>query len=243
MAEERKIRAKAHPGRRARLWRRVKIALIWTWILACTGLISVVVIGKQRLDKAVLRVPNLPTVREEVNVPPSVVVSADGEVLYSVQQQYRLYVSIEKIPQKVIDATIAAEDKRFREHVGVDFKAMFGILAETMRYGKPPRGGSTLTMQIAKNVYTSSEQTIDRKLDDMALATMIERSLTKDQIVELYLNQVYYGELAYGIGAAAHVYFGKKDLNELTIAEAALLARLVRRPSKENPFKNPKVAM
>lgn len=204
---------------------------------------SVVVVGKQRLDKAVLLVPNLPDVRAALHNRPSVILSEAGKVLYSVQPQYRLYFSIEDIPQRVIDATIAAEDKRFREHDGVDFRAMFGILAETLRYGKPPRGGSTLTMQIAKIVYTSREQTIDRKLDDMALATMIERTMTKDQIVEMYLNKVYYGERAYGIGAAANVYFGKKDLNELTIAESALLARLVRRPSQENPFKNREVAI
>ncbi|MCH8979603.1 MAG: transglycosylase domain-containing protein, partial [Armatimonadetes bacterium] len=242
MAGERKIRAKARPGRGARLWRRAKIALIWTWILACVGLMSVVVVGKQRLDKAVLLVPNLPTVIENVNNRPSVIVSADGVVLYSIQAQYRRPVSIEKIPQKVIDATEAAEDKRFREHDGVDFKTMFGILAQTIREGEVPRGGSTLTMQMAKRLYTSTDRTMDRKLDDMALAMMIERSLTKDQIIELYLNQIYYGELAYGIGAAADVYFGKTDLYDLTIAEAALLARLVRRPSDENPFKNPKVA-
>ena len=204
---------------------------------------SVAVVGKQRLDEAVLRIPNLPTVRQDVNNKPSVIMSADGVVLHSIQAQYRRPMTIEQIPQKVIDATLAAEDKRFYQHDGIDFQAMFGILADTLRYGKKPRGGSTLTMQIAKRVYTSTDQTFDRKLDDMALATMIERTLTKDQILALYLNEVYYGELAYGIGAAADVYFGKKDLNELTIAESALLARLVRRPSKENPFKNREVAI
>ncbi|HXH60167.1 MAG TPA: PBP1A family penicillin-binding protein, partial [Fimbriimonadaceae bacterium] len=198
--------------------------------------ITAAVAFKPHLDKAEKLVPNLSAVIESVASDPSVIVGDDGTVLYSMQSQYRRPVDIEHIPQTVIDATLAAEDKRFYEHEGIDFKAMMNLIVLTLRSGSVPRGGSTLTMQLAKNVYTSPAKTISRKLDDMALAVVIEQKLTKDQILELYLNQVFYGQGAYGIGAAADVYFGKKDLNDLTVSEAALLARLVRRPSRENPF-------
>ena len=211
---------------------------LWYVVLTVSFLVIVaMVVFVPRLGKAEKLIHNLPAIIEQVNSEPTRFVSSDGETLYSVQNQYRRPVTIDEVPQVVINATLAAEDKRFYHHDGIDFKAMTNLaLITLMSGGDIPRGGSTLSMQIAKRVYTSPEKTLGRKLDDMALAVMIERSLSKDQILALYLNQVFYGESAYGIGAASDVYFGKKDLKDLTLAEAALLARIVRRPSKENPF-------
>lgn len=176
---------------------------------------------------------SLPAVLEEVAKRPSLIVSADGKPLYRVMNEYRRPVAYDNIPQLVIDATVAAEDKRFFEHSGIDY---WGIGRAVFNAGRKG-GGSTLTMQLAKRAFTSTEKSLKRKVRDMALAIMIEREKTKFQILELYLNQVYYGSGAFGIGAAADVYFGK-SLDQLTVAEAALLARLVRRPSDENPFDN-----
>jgi penicillin-binding protein 1A len=233
-----KARARTGVAKPSKLRRRIKIALWSIGIGVSLFAILFAIVFIPRLNEAQSKIPNLPMIMEQVNSQPSVIVSDDGETLYSMQGQYRRPVSIEDVPQVVINATLAAEDKRFYEHDGVDFKVMTNIAVQTMLSGDVPRGGSTLTMQIAKRVYTSPVQTLDRKLDDMALAMVIERSLSKDQILQLYLNQVYYGRRAYGIGAAADVYFGKKDLKDLTLGETAMLARLVRRPSHENPFDN-----
>jgi penicillin-binding protein 1A len=162
---------------------------------------------------------------------PTRIFSADGKLLYVVSREYREPVTLKEVPQHVINAILAAEDKRFWDHQGIDYQSMGRVLANAGRKG----GGSTLTMQLAKRMYTSSERSLDRKLQDLALAVTMERELTKEQILELYLNEVYYGASANGIKAASKIYFGK-DPRDLTIAEAALIARCVRLPSRENPF-------
>lgn len=198
--------------------------------------------GIQRLETAAAMVPNLPEIMSDVIKKPSQIVSADGVVLFTVAAEYREPVRRAEIPQRVVYATLAAEDVRFYQHSGVDPFALGRVAYLALREGKASQGGSTLTMQLAKRVYTSTRKTMERKVQDMALATMIERMLTKDQILELYLNQVFYGSGAYGIAAAADVYFGKK-LDDLTVAEAALLARCVRRPSEENPYTSMEAAI
>ncbi len=238
-----KARSTTVPAKGSKLRKRLRTAFWWLVIGFSTFSITLAIVFIPRLNEAESKIPNLPAIIAQVNSQPSVIVSDDGETLYSMQEQYRRSVSIEDVPQVVINATIAAEDKRFYKHDGVDYKGLTGIFLQTLVSGSAPRGGSTLTMQLAKQIYTSPVQTLDRKLDDMALAITIERNLSKDQILALYLNQVYYGRRAYGIGAAAHVYFGKKDLNDLTLGEAAMLARLVRRPSQENPFDDLKTAI
>ncbi len=230
-------------GKASKFKRRLKVIALITLSLSSTVVLAGFFYFVPHLNKAEETVKNLSTEIEKVNSNPSVIVSSDGVTLFSIQSQYRRPVTYDKIPETVIHATLAAEDKRFRSHGGIDTWAMMKLMAQTAMHGSVPRGGSTLTMQLAKRIYTSPRQTLDRKLDDMALAIMIERTLTKDQILELYLNQIFYGESAYGIAAAADVYFGKTDLRDLTIAEAALLSRIVRRPSKENPFDDMKTAI
>ena len=189
------------------------------------------------LRKAADKIPKLPQIMAQLGAQPTRIMSADGKILALLTTEYRQPIRIEDVPKKVIDATLAAEDRRFYQHSGVDYIAMLRAVFVAARGGHLSQGGSTLTMQIAKRIYSQSEHSLKRKLQDIALAVMIERHLTKDQVMELYLNQVYYGSGAYGIKAAADVYFGK-DLKQLTVAEAALLARLVKRPSGENPFVN-----
>lgn len=223
--------------RGARWWRRAKIFFCYGVILMGVVFIGASFYAYQKLMEAAAIVPRLDEVMRELNSRPSVVVSSDGKTLYSIQVEYRKAVRREEIPNRVVNAMLAAEDKRFLQHGGVDPIALARAAFVAAREGEATQGGSTLTMQIAKRVFSGSEQTIDRKLRDMALAVKIEQELSKDQILALYLNQVYFGQRAYGIAAAADVYFGK-TLEELTTAEAAMLARCVRRPSQENPIAN-----
>lgn len=187
-----------------------------------------------KLNEAARIIPDLQDRMAAIITTPSQIVSSDGVTLRQIATNYRRPITIEKVPQVVIDATLAAEDVRFYNHGGVDLIAMGRVAMEAVARRRQT-GGSTITMQLAKRVFTSPEKSMDRKMKDMALAAMIEKQLTKDQILELYLNQVFYGESAFGISAAADVYFGK-TLDQLSVAEAALLARCVRRPSEENPF-------
>lgn len=189
----------------------------------------------RRLQEAKLLVPKLDEVFLQMSSTPSEIVSADGVTLFTIQNEYRRPIKRIDMPQKVVDAVLAAEDKRFYEHVGVDIIALGRIASVALRSGEPSQGASTLTMQIAKQVYNTPRKTLDRKLSDMALAIEIEKHYAKDQILELYMNHSFFGAGAYGIVAAADVYFGK-SLEDLTIAECAMLARCVRRPSDENPF-------
>ncbi len=233
--------AKAASGRKPnvkqRRFRALKLVVAYGCLLGLVAATAGGVYFAGKLREANAMIPTLPAVMEELSLQPSVIVAADGTELYRVTNEYRKPVEYDNIPQLVIDATLAAEDKRFFQHSGIDYMSLAGMLMESAGEGRVTRGASTLTMQIAKRVYTSPVKSMDRKVQDMALAVVIERQLAKWQILELYLNQVYYGEGAYGIQAAADVYFGKA-LDELTLGEAALLARCVRRPSRENPFVN-----
>lgn len=211
--------------------------LIILFVLGAVGAFAGTFFLNTYLNEASKTVQNLPELVQAARGEPTTIVSADNKVLLRLAVEYRKEVNIADIPETVIKTTLAAEDIRFYEHRGVDAIAVGRILLiESLSRGKTT-GGSTLTMQLAKLMYTSSERSFERKLKDMALAIQMEKLLTKDQILEFYLNTVYYGEGAYGVGAAADVYFGKK-LEDLTLAEAALLSRAVRRPSDENPKAN-----
>jgi penicillin-binding protein 1A len=233
-----------HQSKKSGWWRRIKIVLTVLVMIAMILFMAASVIAFQKLEKAKAIISDLGLIIDNLNNQPSKIVSADGVTLYQVQAEYRKAVRIDKIPQKVVNAILAAEDKRFYTHGGVDFWSLMRIGIVAIKAGgntKESGGGSTLSMQIAKRVFTGDKYSIDRKLDNMAIAVEMEKEWTKDQIVELYLNQVYFGERAYGISAAAAVYFGK-TLDELTLSEAATLARCVRRPSDENPVRNMDVA-
>ncbi len=155
--------------------------------------------------------------------------------------QKRYYVSIDEVPEKLIHAFIAAEDRNFFEHPGVDLSAIVRAFFANLKAGRVVQGGSTITQQLAKNLFLTRERTIGRKIREALLAIKIERTFDKRKILELYLNQIYLGNGTYGVEAASRVYFGK-SVKDLNLEEAALLAGLPKAPSRFNPFVNPELA-
>lgn len=166
--------------------------------------------------------------------------AADGSLVAEYAKQRRLYIPIQSVPRLVIEAFLAAEDKNFYEHGGIDPTGIFRAGAFYLQnYGKNvrPQGASTITQQVAKNFLLTNEVSIDRKIKEALLALRIERTYSKDRILELYLNEIYLGMGAYGIAAAALVYFDK-SVDELNVQEVAYLAALPKAPSSYNPFRD-----
>jgi len=174
---------------------------------------------------------------DSVNKPTSKILSRDGVVLFSVSTENRIPLKLSQIPKFVQNAVIAAEDRRFYKHTGVDLTSIARVIFVDMRGRKLSQGGSTITMQLVKLLFNGSSKTFKRKMNDIAYAQVMEQRLTKERILELYLNKVFFGEGAFGIGEAARVYFNK-NIEDLTIGEAAMLARCIRRPSYENPIRD-----
>ncbi len=155
----------------------------------------------------------------------------------------RIIVSIEDIPNMVQNSFIAAEDHRFREHFGIDLQAFGRAVIANIKEGWGAQGASTITVQLANNAFIKNrDKLLKRKIKEYILAIQLERTYTKDEILEFYLNQVYFGEGAFGVQTASLTYFDK-DVSELTLEESAMLAGLVQRPSAYNPFKNPDLAL
>jgi penicillin-binding protein 1A len=166
--------------------------------------------------------------------------AADGQLLGEYAKERRLYLPIQAIPKLVVNAFLAAEDKNFYEHGGLDYTGMAraGLLyLQNLGSNRRPQGASTITQQVAKNFLLTNEVSFDRKIKEALLAMRIERTYSKDKILELYLNEIYLGLGAYGIAAASLVYFDK-SVNELTVSEAAYLAALPKAPSTLHPVKN-----
>ncbi|MFN4005468.1 MAG: penicillin-binding protein 1A [Hylemonella sp.] len=190
-----------------------------------------------------LAYPNLPDVSDLSQYRPRLplrIYSAEGQLLGEFGEERRQFTPIADIPKVMIDAVLAIEDARFYQHGGVDYIGV--IRAGLANVGKAKsQGASTITMQVARNVYLSSEKTFTRKIYEILLTFKLEHLLTKDQILEIYMNQIFLGNRAYGFAAASETYFGK-PLRDITIAEAALLAGLPKAPSAYNPFTNPKRA-
>jgi penicillin-binding protein 1A len=171
------------------------------------------------------------------------VYAADGSVLADWHAgEHRVLVIYDDLPLHLIDAVVAIEDRRFWVHSGVDVRALARAAGENYEAGEIVQGGSTITQQYARTVLLDSEVTAERKAREMGLALQLEETLTKQEILERYLNTVYFGEMAYGVGAAALRYFGK-HVSELTLAESALLAGLIVAPSALNPYDHPDDAL
>lgn len=190
----------------------------------------------------VLLWPNLPSLEVLTDYRPKIpmrVYSAEGELIGEFGEEKRALVKIQDVPQAMKAAILAAEDDRFYQHGGVDYVGMARAAMANLRGRR--EGASTITMQVARTFFLTREKTLARKLSEVLLAFKIEANLTKDQILELYLNQIFLGYRAYGFQSAANVYFGK-NLADLTTAEAAMLAGLPQAPSRQNPFVNVKRA-
>ncbi|MFZ6815206.1 penicillin-binding protein 1A [Undibacterium sp. Rencai35W] len=187
--------------------------------------------------------PNLPELDSITSYRPKMplrVFSADNMLIAEFGEERRNVVHFKEIPEIMKKAVLAIEDDRFYEHGGVDYLGITRAALHNLT-GGAKQGASTITQQVARNFFLSSEQTFKRKIYEILLAWKIEQNLTKDQILEVYMNQIYLGQRAYGFSSAAQIYFGK-SLKELTIAEAAMLAGLPKAPSAYNPVANPKRA-
>ncbi len=215
------------------------------WKFLALSFITLTLVGALLLGLAsALIYPDLPSLEALTNYKPKLplrVYSEDGYLLAEYGEERRSFVDISKVPKNLQEAVIAIEDIRFYKHGGVDTK---GILRAALNNvtGGSKEGASTITMQVARNFFLSSERSFKRKINEAMLAIKIEHSLSKDKILELYINQIYLGQRAYGFAAASQVYYGK-PLDKLTLAETALLAGLPKAPSNYNPFVNPKRAI
>lgn len=170
------------------------------------------------------------------------IIDSKGRLLAEIYQEKRTPLDLEEIPQALRLAVVSVEDRRFHNHPGLDVIRNVGALIRDIQAGKFVQGGSTITQQLARNLFLTSEKTISRKLKEIFLALQIERRYTKDEILKLYLNQIYFGAGAYGVGAASELYFGKR-VSELSLDESALLAGLPQSPEGYKPFKYPKRAL
>lgn len=215
-------------------------AFLWLIGLAVAGALALAMVIAVALAMAY---PNLPDVSELADYRPKLplrIYSAEGALLGEFGEERRTLTPINDIPKVMVDAVLAIEDTRFFEHGGVDYKGM--LRAALANLGKvKSQGASTITMQVARNVYLSSEKTYTRKIYEILLTFKLEHLLTKEKILEIYMNQIFLGHRAYGFAAASEVYFGK-SLKDVSIAEAAMLAGLPKAPSAYNPISNPKRA-
>ncbi len=227
-------------GRRPGWLRWIFRAFLWIGGLGLAGALALLLTIGVALAMAY---PNLPDVSDLADYRPKLplrVYSAEGALLGEFGEERRNLTPIREIPTVVKDAVLAIEDARFFQHGGVDYKGMLrAVLANLGRVKS--QGASTITMQVARNVYLSSEKTFTRKIYEILLTFKLEHLLTKDQILEIYMNQIYLGNRAYGFAAASEAYFGK-PLRSVSIAEAAMLAGLPKAPSAYNPISNPRRA-
>jgi penicillin-binding protein 1A len=212
----------------------------WGIGLAAAGLASILLVVGVAM---VIAYPNLPDISDLADYKPKLplrVFTEDGQLMGEFGEERRNLTPIQDIPQVMKDAVLSIEDNRFYQHGGVDY---LGILrAGLANVGRmKSQGASTITMQVARNVYLSSEKTYTRKIYEILLTYKLEHLLTKDQILEIYMNQIFLGNRAYGFASAAETYFGK-PLKAISIAEAAMLAGLPKAPSAYNPISNPKRA-
>lgn len=208
---------------------------LFVFIILLTGVLAVT---------AFAYVKDAPSLNPDQLIAPqsSTVYDMDNEkVLDIAGEEYRKTIPLEQVPERVQNAFLAVEDARFWDHHGVDVKRIAGALVENVKEGFGAEGGSTITQQLVKLSFLSSEKTVERKVQEVYLSLRLERKYSKKEILELYLNKVYFGEGTYGVATASEVFF-TKSVEDLTISEAALLAGLPQRPSAYNPFKNPELA-
>jgi penicillin-binding protein 1A len=205
-------------------------------VAANTFLLVVVLVGYTLATV----LPNLPPFDIVTDYRPKIplrIYTADGALLGEFGEEHRDFVPIGEIPKVLKDALLSIEDSRFYEHGGIDYRGVLRALLADLTGGFH-QGASTITMQVARNFFLSQEKTLKRKLTEIVLAYRIESALSKDQVLELYMNQIYLGQRTHGFSSAAQTYFNK-PLPELTLAEAAMLAGIPQNPAKHNPAVNP----
>ena len=188
------------------------------------------------------KLPSAEALRDVRLQVPLRVYTRDHELLAEFGEKRRKPLRLDEVPERLVQAILAGEDDRFFEHPGVDWQGLTRAVLYLVRTGEKGPGGSTITMQVARNFFLSREKTYIRKLNEILLALKIEREFTKDEILELYVNKIFLGQRAYGVGAAAQVYYGV-PVAELTLPQLAMIAGLPKAPSRFNPVANPKQAV
>lgn len=220
-----------------------KITYFWRkglWTLCSLFFLFIVFISLLYVyaESQLPNVDSLKTVKLQV---PLRIYTKDGLLIQEYGEKRRIPLEFKEIPPLLVSALLATEDQRFFEHPGVDIFGLGRAAIRMLQTGTKSQGGSTITMQVARNFFLNRKKTFLRKFNEIMLAIKIDRELSKEKILELYLNQIYLGNRAYGVGAAAKIYYGK-NLNELTVSQLAMIAGLPQAPSTHNPIVNPKAA-
>lgn len=163
----------------------------------------------------------------------------DGNFITDLGSEQRTKISYDDLPEVLVDAVLATEDVRFFSHIGIDFRRIGGAILANLKRGFGAEGASTITQQVVENSFFTADKKLKRKVQEQWLSLKLEREYSKEEILEIYLNKIFYGSGAYGVAKASEIYFGKTDLHDLTLVEAAILAGLPQRPSAYNPYENP----
>ena len=211
---------------------------LWALLSLLFFVITVVVILYAYAQNQLPDVASLKTIELQV---PLQIFTKDGLLIQEYGEKRRIPIPYDQIPPTLVHAVLATEDQRFFEHPGVDIMGLGRAAISMIQTHRKSQGGSTITMQVARNFFLNSKKTFLRKFNEIMLAIKIDQELSKEKILELYLNQIYLGNRAYGVGAAAQVYYGKA-LQDLNIAQLAMIAGLPQAPSSHNPIINPLAA-
>jgi penicillin-binding protein 1A len=220
------------------LRKTLKNSLLAVFSLLITGLLLVGCV----FFYMYIQLPDVSSLKNMQMQVPLQVYTSDGKLIAEYGENHRIPVSIGEIPPKLIQAILATEDQRYFEHPGVDFIGLMRAGRELLITGKKTQGASTITMQVARNFFLNRQKTYGRKFNEILLALKIDATLSKEKVLELYLNKIFLGQRAYGVAAAAQVYYGK-SLNQLNLSEISMLAGLPQAPSRDNPIDNPQAAL
>ena len=227
--------ARKKPARKSS---RAGSILTWLFGIATAGIASGILLAVFVFAFIYRQLPPIDTLADYRPRVPLRVWSADGKLIGEFGEERRDFVRLSEVPEHVKHAILAAEDDGFYEHPGIEITGIIRAALSNALTGRRGQGGSTITQQVARNFFLSSERTYTRKLYEIAMSFKIEKNLTKDQILEIYMNQIYLGQRAYGFQSAARTYFGR-SLDQISVGEAATLAGLPVAPSAYNPIVNP----
>ncbi|MDF1759261.1 MAG: penicillin-binding protein 1A [Coxiellaceae bacterium] len=222
-----------------RIFRYIADHSLWTILSVVFTVIIILIAVYSYIELALPSVEKLKDVHMQV---PLKIYGKNGKLIAQYGVKRRIPVTLNEIPKPLVEAVIATEDARFYDHPGVDFISLVRAAKAVVSSGRKVQGASTITMQVARNFFLTRKKTYTRKINEILLAIKIDREFSKDKILELYLNKIYLGNRAYGVAAAARVYYGKR-LGQLTLPEMAMIAGLPQAPSSDNPIANPKDAL
>ena len=232
-SQTRAARRKQKKTKKKPLWKKILLTLFITCLVIGIGvgaLVTFWIVTAPGLDEAKLTDSFSSTVYDQ-----------DGEPVVNLGDEKRKKITYDDIPDVLVDAVTATEDSRFFKHSGIDMRRIGGAVVANFKRGFGAEGASTITQQVVEKSFLTPEKQLKLKVQEAWLSLKLERKYSKEEILEMYLNKIYYGSGAYGAAKAAEVYFGKDDLNDLTLPEAAILAGLPQRPSAYNPFENPEL--